>query len=651
MSDSSLSSADMLICNLPDHQVIRIEGRPAWMNRISERLVDTYPDSLVLDQAVTLASAQTALAELLNVINDASFIQQALKAWLEQDRTLLLVINPNTVESNALTYLLGLPSICNEHRSAVTIVLVSTPALLTELKANNALASKLDGYYQEEADEDAVVESKGMLKFVAAAAGVACLCAGAWYLYQTSEQPTPITDALITDGAATENTATDSVTTGNSATESAANEPQFAVDNTEAASTPTQPITEDEESFVSEQSTETDAKQLVQSEESVKTDFDQQLLADLSATIDQVRSAQAASAEKKQQTAIADRQAEKAELAERYQAAAETEEQSLLQQAQSFVADLVNPEPVEDRTAEKTELAERFAAEQAAAIEAEKKKAAIAAAKQKAAQEAAQRKAELAQQLAAEKAAEKAAAIEEAKKKAAIAEARKQAQKQAEEAVKQRAAAAAKAAEKQRLQAAIAAAKPSGPALEVAQAKTVAEPISDDREQQRQALVAGIDAGALEPKIVPKTAPKPASEFKPQAKPKAVKRKPVDHEKAVRKVFDTWRTAWAGQDWDAYIGSYLQNTIPYGVKMSLQEWRAFRKERLLKPEWIKLTLGEPILTRLDSHWYRIEFYQRFEKPGYADETTKRLELTLTSDGWRIASEAANGTIVLKRPGG
>ena len=125
----------------------------------------------------------------------------------------------------------------------------------------------------------------------------------------------------------------------------------------------------------------------------------------------------------------------------------------------------------------------------------------------------------------------------------------------------------------------------------------------------------------------------------------------LNNEAEVRKVVDRWGKAWEAQDWESYIGSYVQHTNLYGVKMSIEEWRAFRKKRLLTPEWIKLELGKPKYTRLNTHWYRVEFYQRFEKPGYADETTKRLELTLTSYGWKIASEAADGTIVLKRPGG
>jgi hypothetical protein len=123
----------------------------------------------------------------------------------------------------------------------------------------------------------------------------------------------------------------------------------------------------------------------------------------------------------------------------------------------------------------------------------------------------------------------------------------------------------------------------------------------------------------------------------------------INNEKAVRAVVNGWSSAWAAQDWDAYINSYLQHTQLYGVKMSVEEWRAFRKKRLLTPAWIKLKLGEAKYTRLNSHWYRVEFYQRFEKPGYADETTKILELTLTSSGWKIASEATDGTVVLKRP--
>ena len=579
MSDTSLSSADMLICNLPDHQVIRIEGRNAWMNRISERLVASYPDSLVLDQAVSLASAQQALAKLLNVINDAAFIQQALKAWLDQERTLLLVVNPTTVESNALTYLLGLPSICNEQRSAVTIVLLSTDALLAELKANHALAAKLDGYYQEEASDESAVESKAVLKTVAVAAGVACLCAGAWHLYQTQTgQQTPDVDRAVVAAPATKSAAKEITPVELDTDESA-----ISLANPEAVIAP----------IPEAQTLDSDPQE--QPQDAEKTTLGQQLLADLSGIVKQARASLTEKSTPKETLTAPDRSAEKAELAERLAA----EQQEQVEAAQAIVEEPT--ETVVDRSAEKAVLAQR--------LEAERKVAETTIEKQLAPSV----------ETVVDRSAEKAELAERLESEQAAIEAAHQAEPEL----------------------------PSGSALQITQAETIAPAVRQDFDEQRTALIAGIEAGALKPK------PKPLPKVKPEpVKPKPAKPKPaIDHKKAVLKVFDTWHKAWAGQDWDAYIGSYLQNTTPYGVKMDLDEWRAFRKERLLKPQWIKLTLGEPILTRLDSHWYRIEFYQRFEKPGYADETTKRLELTLTSSGWRIASEAANGTIVLKRPGG
>lgn len=116
---------------------------------------------------------------------------------------------------------------------------------------------------------------------------------------------------------------------------------------------------------------------------------------------------------------------------------------------------------------------------------------------------------------------------------------------------------------------------------------------------------------------------------------------------SVVKVVDRWARAWAAQDWDNYIDSYIAGK-PYGIKVSLAEWRAFRKDRLISPEWVQLKFGQPTMTVYDPHWVKVELYQRFEKPGYADETTKRLELKRTLDGWKIASEATDGTVVLSR---
>lgn len=459
MTDLGMSSSELLLNNLNDHQVIRIEGRLTWMHSLMGLVKESQPDHLELTGELELHGLQAVLADYLSVESGASFIQQALKSRLAAGNKLLLIVNSEEIDTQALTYLLGLPSICNEEGSAVTILLLSTSSLISVLKSTPALAAKLDGYYQEDKDESAAAGFKVNKTAVAAVISLLCLGAGGWYVLQhSSDQIEPILSSTK-DHADTE-------------------EPLIQ-----------KPVTQD---VLGTHKESTSIQR--ENENSVVTE---DVRPQLAATVSKV-------------------------------------------------------EPVES------------------------KEQAVAAAS-----------------VNSSLAADLAATIEKAQGKGA----------------------------QKRI------ATPVKPVAVSASSSTEGLKPSDNVEQAPDQIV-------------------PPVLFKPVKSAAS-----LNNEAEVRKVVDNWGKAWESQNWDSYIGSYVQHTNLYGVKMSIEEWRAFRKKRLLTPEWIKLELGKPKYTRLNTHWYRVEFYQRFEKPGYADETTKRLELTLTSYGWKIASEAADGTVVLKRPGG
>ena len=46
MTDSGMSSAELLLSNLNDHQVIRIEGRVAWMNSLVGLIKEDQPEHI-----------------------------------------------------------------------------------------------------------------------------------------------------------------------------------------------------------------------------------------------------------------------------------------------------------------------------------------------------------------------------------------------------------------------------------------------------------------------------------------------------------------------------------------------------------------------------------------------------------------------------
>ncbi|WP_415890510.1 hypothetical protein ACMXYV_04140 [Neptuniibacter sp. SY11_33] len=481
MSDSSLSSSELLLSNLSDHQVIRIEGSVQWMEYLTDQVKQAQPDTFEVSGSLALDLLQNNLAEFLQVEAGASFIQQELKRWLLQGRRLHIIVNSDDVSTEALTYLLGLPSICDETGPAVTIILLSTPEIVSALKSSSLLASKLDGYYQEEVDSSSVSAGGNKPLIAIGALAVVCLSAGGWYWADSQkDSTTPVLVAKSTE--------------------------------------------------------------------------------DLSS-----QSEEAGGAEKQLDT-----------------------KPVILEEKAELVAELnankVEPEPAVVKSPEPAVIDKKLNPELVASLT---------------------------------------ATVEKAKQKR---------DKTSESSIEQ--------VQKARVQ------EPT----KVVESVTAVDVVKVAAAEPKKVTLPESAVTAVQPKIGSSL---PSSETQVQAEPVTefvVKPGPKENnEKAVREVFTTWHTAWEQQNWDDYINSYLQNTTLYGVKMSLEEWREFRKNRLLSPQWIKLEIKSPQYTRLNSHWYRVEFYQRFEKPGYADETTKRLELTLTSAGWKIASEAANGTVVLKRP--
>ncbi|WP_415900318.1 hypothetical protein [Neptuniibacter sp. QD48_11] len=493
MSDSSLSSAELLLINLSDHQVIRIEGSARWMENLADQVKQTELDTLEIKDLQALDVVQDNLAKFLQVEAGVSFIRQELECWLQHGRRLCIIVNSDDVSTEALTYLLGLPSICDETGPAVTIILLSTPEIVSVFKSSSLLASKLDGYYQEEVDSSPVSAGGNKPLVAIGALAVVCLSAGGWYWFDAQQDSlAPAAVAKSTENLSPKIVETEITRSSQSEKVSIAEHPQ----DTKAA----KPVIPEEKTELAAEPSVTKVKTapaVVKSPEPVAVEkkLNPELVASLTATVEQAK-------QKRDKTL-----------------------QSSIEQVK--------------------------------------------------------------------KAQEPSKVVEPAK---------------------------------------------TADALKVAEAEL------------KKGTLPKSAVAAIQPKDV---SPMPSAEPQPQTKPVTefvVKPGPKENNvKAVREVFTTWHTAWEQQNWDNYINSYLQNSTLYGVKMSLEEWREFRKDRLLSPDWIKLEIKSPKFTRLNSHWYRVEFYQRFEKPGYADETNKRLELTLTSAGWKIASEATKGTVVLKRP--
>lgn len=113
---------------------------------------------------------------------------------------------------------------------------------------------------------------------------------------------------------------------------------------------------------------------------------------------------------------------------------------------------------------------------------------------------------------------------------------------------------------------------------------------------------------------------------------------PTETETEIKRRLYSWTVAWELQDIDAYLKYYsLQFQADDGS--SYLSWREQRKERISKPEWIKIRLSDVAITKFDGSSATLEFEQRYSAPGYSDVSKKKLNMMREEDEWRIVREA------------
>jgi len=561
LDDLGLSSSDMLLTNLADHQVVRIDGSENWMQHQVRQIKQSHADTLVLSGALSVDYVQTELADFLQVEAGASFVQQELKQWLTEQRHLNVVVNSDDADVDCLTYLLGLPSICDESGSAVTIILLTTPKLVA-LLSSSSLTRKLDGYYQEESEEVGTVSSGSKAITISGAVVLVICIGGAWYWSKPDSS-----ELLVDNSPATTVANTEQQLPPTTETVVAQIQAEAEQETPQVPAKPA-PLADKPKTVEPAITAKPEPKPAVATEvkEEIKKELNPELLASLTATVEKAKRKRDGVQDKVLVPEPKPEVIAKLQSPEQAQVEAKVEEEALPQPQAIEIAKepVVKTAPLKD------------------VVEAKEVKA------------------------------------KELKTTAPVLATATEAKVQ------------------------LAQAQPTQSKAETIKLKSAAsKPLAD--ETKTPVSKSSSDVASL-PAKQPISDIEEAVEFESKAFPGTQ----ANSEASVHKAFSIWSKAWADQDWDNYINSYLQNTTLYGVKMSVKEWREFRKKRLLSPAWIKLEFGKPKYTRLNSHWYRVEFYQRFEKPGYADETTKRIELTYTSAGWKIASEAAKGTVVLRR---
>ena len=157
-----------------------------------------------------------------------------------------------------------------------------------------------------------------------------------------------------------------------------------------------------------------------------------------------------------------------------------------------------------------------------------------------------------------------------------------------------------------------------------AQAQSQEPPSEDGRVKVRAPIVA-----APEPPKVRVRMPVPPPEAMPVLSPT---------EAAVEAV-RAWAAAWSDQRVEDYLSFYAPDFRPPNG-LSRAAWEEQRRDRLGRPEFIRVTISSLGAEAAGEGTVRATFGQEYESDTFSDSVTKVLTLVERDGDWRILTEQA-----------
>ena len=107
-------------------------------------------------------------------------------------------------------------------------------------------------------------------------------------------------------------------------------------------------------------------------------------------------------------------------------------------------------------------------------------------------------------------------------------------------------------------------------------------------------------------------------------------------------MLQAWAEAWASKKVEQYLHYYSDTYSP--SDMTRQAWAAQRRERILRPKWIRVNLTNVMLKAQQGQQLTITLEQEYRADNYRDVTRKEFVLEQTSGEWRIIKERGLGYI-------
>jgi len=109
---------------------------------------------------------------------------------------------------------------------------------------------------------------------------------------------------------------------------------------------------------------------------------------------------------------------------------------------------------------------------------------------------------------------------------------------------------------------------------------------------------------------------------------------------AVLAAVNGWAKAWSSKDADAYLAYYAPDfQVPGGEPRA--NWEATRRDRIIKPKLIQVTVGSPRVSFDATGRAVVKFRQGYKSDALNTSGAKILTLVKNNDRWQIVQERMN----------
>ena len=105
----------------------------------------------------------------------------------------------------------------------------------------------------------------------------------------------------------------------------------------------------------------------------------------------------------------------------------------------------------------------------------------------------------------------------------------------------------------------------------------------------------------------------------------------------IKAVLQKWKTAWSDKNPDVYLDQYAKTFVPES-SVSFTEWSEYRRNRLLAPKFIHVSIDGIDITDHKNGLVSAAFKQTYSSNTFKDSVQKILTLKKSAARWKIIKE-------------